>query len=733
MASRKPDMDSTNPYMDSTNPYMDSTNPYSQYRSYVGLLNSQNQQTFPSTVNIGASQIPSFGSQKTEAPAVGSDTPVDRRGRKTWTPSDDEVLISAWLNTSMDTVVGNDQKGGTFWQRVRDYYEASRNVGEGGDANSHTHWKQRWSKINDQTNKFAAAYATAERQISSGQNENDVLKSAHQIFHSDHNTKFTLEHAWCILRHEQKWLSLNTAAQKRKATESFSQATNNNVGDQEMRPEGIKAAKASRNSGKGKAYGDYKSMWDLKMEDLAQKEKLSKLAILDTLLAKKEPLSESEEVVKNKLLAFYTQPSDSEDYGLRNSTDSGNSSTKMNIMLDQAEIEAAQNQYPLQPEVEFGFPKECYCGREPLLATSYTRNDPGRRFYTCDNIDDGDCHVYKWWDVAVTEEIKALGTHYAQLSDRVDYLSFLSDDDTHMRKFKDLQFDLEQKLLRVERIGCDLARNTSRLFRIACVMVVVLVLIGIGLAAQRNREEGHNHLWNDYFIENPTYSRSLFRQGFRMNKSLFQRIVHRLSTEIQYFQQSEDATGRSSLTPLQKCTAAIRQLAYGCAADTVDEYVRIGETTARKCLHNFAAGIITLFGDEYLRRSTPEDLERLLHIGEERGFPGMIGSIDCMHWEWKNCPTAWKGMYSRGTGKPTIVLEAVASYDLWIWHAFFGAPGTMNDLNILNRSLVFDDVINGIAPQVIFYVNGNPYHYAYYLTDGIYPKWTTFIQSIRLP
>uniref|UniRef100_A0A0D3BE11 DDE Tnp4 domain-containing protein n=1 Tax=Brassica oleracea var. oleracea TaxID=109376 RepID=A0A0D3BE11_BRAOL len=147
---------------------------------------------------------------------------------------------------------------------------------------------------------------------------------------------------------------------------------------------------------------------------------------------------------------------------------------------------------------------------------------------------------------------------------------------------------------------------------------------------------------------------------------------------------------------------AIRQLAYGGGSDTVDEYVRIGETTARRSLHNFAAGIIDLFGDEYLRRPTPEDLQRLLYIGEQRGFPGMIGSIDCMHWEWKNCPTAWKGMYSRGTDKPTIVLEAVASYDLWIWHAFFGAPGTMNDLNILDRSPVFDDIINGIAPQVNF-------------------------------
>uniref|UniRef100_A0A0D3AZX2 Uncharacterized protein n=1 Tax=Brassica oleracea var. oleracea TaxID=109376 RepID=A0A0D3AZX2_BRAOL len=76
--------------------------------------------------------------------------------------------------------------------------------------------------------------------------------------------------------------------------------------------------------------------------------------------------------------------------------------------------------------------------------------------------------------------------------------------------------------------------------------------------------------------------------------------------------------------------------------------------------------IINLFGDEYLRRPTPEDLQRLLDIGEIRGFPEMIGSIDCMHWKWKNCPTAWKGQFSRGSGKPTIVLEAVASYDLWI-------------------------------------------------------------------
>ncbi|XP_018474045.1 uncharacterized protein LOC108845314 [Raphanus sativus] len=250
---------------------------------------------------------------------------------------------------------------------------------------------------------------------------------------------------------------------------------------------------------------------------------------------------------------------------------------------------------------------------------------------------------------------------------------------------------------------------------------------------ERDRERGHNQLWNDYFRENPTYQTEMFRRRFRMNKPLFLRIVERLSTDVPYFQQRRNGHGRYGLSALQKCTAAIRMLAYGQSGDTYDEYLRLGESTARLCLENFTNGIIQLFGDEYLRRPTADDLERLLDIGEVRGFPGMIGSIDCMHWEWKNCPTAWKGQFTRGSGKPTIVLEAVASQDLWILHAFFGLPGTLNDINVLDRSPVFSDIYEGRAPKVNFKVNNHTYQLAYYLTDGIYPKWATFIQSISLP
>ncbi|XP_056858232.1 uncharacterized protein LOC130507549 [Raphanus sativus] len=217
---------------------------------------------------------------------------------------------------------------------------------------------------------------------------------------------------------------------------------------------------------------------------------------------------------------------------------------------------------------------------------------------------------------------------------------------------------------------------------------------------ERNREAGHIRLWNDYFSENPTYEEHIFRRRFRMNKELFMSIVYALSQNVPFFQHRPDATGRLGLSPLQKCTAAIRMLSYGSAADAVDEYLRLGESTALSCLHHFTYGIVQLFGEQYLRRPTPEDLQRLLDIGEKRGFPGGALTV-CI-----------------GSGKIAQRL---------------GKDSTLNDINVLDRSPVFDDIIEGRAPRLEYVVNGHKYKLAYYLTDGIYPKWSTFIQSILRP
>ncbi|GJR94572.1 ALP1-like protein [Tanacetum coccineum] len=155
--------------------------------------------------------------------------------------------------------------------------------------------------------------------------------------------------------------------------------------------------------------------------------------------------------------------------------------------------------------------------------------------------------------------------------------------------------------------------------------------------------------------------------------------------------------------PLMKCTSAIRQMAYGAVPDSLDEYLQMGATTARDSLRIFCKVIMNLYGEEFLRKPTYTDMEKLYaHHDEKHGFPGMLGSIDCTHWPWANCPVAYRAQFSRGDHGPYpfILLEAIASQDLWIWHAFFAVSGMNNDVNILRQSPIFNDLKTGRAPDV---------------------------------
>uniref|UniRef100_A0A0D3BLG2 DDE Tnp4 domain-containing protein n=1 Tax=Brassica oleracea var. oleracea TaxID=109376 RepID=A0A0D3BLG2_BRAOL len=136
-----------------------------------------------------------------------------------------------------------------------------------------------------------------------------------------------------------------------------------------------------------------------------------------------------------------------------------------------------------------------------------------------------------------------------------------------------------------------------------------------------------------------------------MRKYAFLRIIGDLSRSDNYFTQRVDATNKE------------------------------GGTTALECLRRLCKGIIRLYEQEYLRAPIKDDLQKNLHASEMRGFLGMIGCIDCMHWEWKKFPTAWE-----------------------------------------DHSPVFDDVEQGNTPRVKFFVNQRPYDMAYYLADEGYQK-----------
>lgn len=43
-------------------------------------------------------------------------------------------------------------------------------------------------------------------------------------------------------------------------------------------------------------------------------------------------------------------------------------------------------------------------------------------------------------------------------------------------------------------------------------------------------------------------------------------------------------------------------------------------------------------------------------------------------------------------------METVRNEDLYIWHFFVGCPGSMNDINMLQKSLLYQDVTAVLLP-----------------------------------
>ncbi|KAK1653219.1 hypothetical protein QYE76_071024 [Lolium multiflorum] len=172
----------------------------------------------------------------------------------------------------------------------------------------------------------------------------------------------------------------------------------------------------------------------------------------------------------------------------------------------------------------------------------------------------------------------------------------------------------------------------------------------------------------DYFNDDATHSPKEFRRRFRMNKELFLKIVHGVTEYDKYFMTKKDCTRLWGFTSIQKCTAAMRYLAYGAPSDTTNDYLRMEELTCTETLYRFYRAVIA---------PTQDDTARILQNNATRWFPGMLGSIDCMQWGWKNCPFTWQGIYK-------------------------GHTGTTNDINVLQRSPVFARLAEGQAPAVNF-------------------------------
>ncbi|XP_068344278.1 uncharacterized protein [Pyrus communis] len=149
----------------------------------------------------------------------------------------------------------------------------------------------------------------------------------------------------------------------------------------------------------------------------------------------------------------------------------------------------------------------------------------------------------------------------------------------------------------------------------------------------------HVNLMNNYFNPNLVYTKKDFRRLFWMRCHVFERVLCDVQQVNPYFRQKRDKAGLSGFSPYKKVTVALQMMTYGSSAESMIETHGMSKSTFLETLQQFCVTIVQVYKDEYLRKPNQEDLDRLLRKAEDRGFPGMIRSLDCMYWDWKNCPT----------------------------------------------------------------------------------------------
>lgn len=97
-----------------------------------------------------------------EAPAS---VKVNPKRSKNFSKEEDKLLVSAWLNVSLDPVHGVDQSRSTYWKRIYEFFHINKTFDSDRTQSS---LMSRWSGIQHDCNSYAGCVSKIETRNQSG-------------------------------------------------------------------------------------------------------------------------------------------------------------------------------------------------------------------------------------------------------------------------------------------------------------------------------------------------------------------------------------------------------------------------------------------------------------------------------------------------------------------------------------------------------------------------------------
>ena len=82
----------------------------------------------------------------------------------------------------------------------------------------------------------------------------------------------------------------------------------------------------------------------------------------------------------------------------------------------------------------------------------------------------------------------------------------------------------------------------------------------------------------------------------------------------------------------------MRILARGNCGDDIEEMSGIKESSVYYFFKEFIEKFSTAFFDKFVQFPKKDELQKIMSLYNKIGIPGTVGSMDCTHLKWTNCP-----------------------------------------------------------------------------------------------